>query len=126
MCALPNGSALIEPPLAYDDALVISLTRYGETDCIVRLFTRQAGRMTAFFKRGSHSHIVVLGLARISFIMGSAERMTRLRSIESDPRSLGLASSLRLFAYSAYVAELVEKLLPEHEVAEPVFKLILE
>jgi hypothetical protein len=124
--------SLISRPLLYDEALVTSLYRFGETDCIVRLFTRHQGRVNMFYKRGleprrdGQGTLVTLGLARIGYIIGSDQRMARLYTIEPDPRCLLLASSLKLFAYTSYLAELIEKLLPENEVAESIFELILE
>jgi DNA repair protein RecO len=130
---MKNSQSLVSRPLAYDDALITSFSRFGEADCIVKLFTRHSGRMSAFFKGGLAPHrrgqgggMVSLSLARIGMLAGSEQRMARLGTIDPDPRCLLLASSLKLFAYSSYIAELIEKLMPEFEEAEPIFELILE
>jgi recombinational DNA repair protein (RecF pathway) len=107
------------------------LYRYGEADCIVKLFTRRAGRMSAFYKKGfmahkNHSALVALAQARIGHVALSEERMGRLYSVDPDPRCLAFGASLKLFAYSSYIAELIEKLIPEHEVIEPIFELLTQ
>jgi DNA repair protein RecO len=128
---LRSGSkALLERPYLYDDAFITSLSRYGEADCIVRLFTRSSGRLSAFFRRGLmptrlSGAVAVLTYARIAHSNLSDDRMTKLYQVDLDPSSLGVASSLKLFAYNAYIAELVEKLVPEYEIAEAIFDLIL-
>jgi len=127
-----SRQSLISRPLAYDDALVTSIYRFGEADCIVKLFTRRAGRMSAFFKGGlepqrqGQGALVALSFARIGHLAGSEQRMPRLYTVDPDPRCLLMASSLRLFAYCSYVAELIEKLLPEQEAAESIFELVFE
>ena len=121
--------SFLRRPLEYDDAFITSYSRYGESDCVVKLFTRRSGRISLFFKRGldpkNHSALVTLSFARIGFL-ASDYRMGKLYSLDADPQFLLLASSLKIFAYSSYLAELIEKLIPEHEALEPIFNLISE
>lgn len=117
--------ALLRRPAIYDDALITSIYRYGEADCVVKLFTRSNGRMSAFYKKG-YEGTLALGFARIAHERGNEQRMARLYSVDPDPHCFNLGSSLKLFAYSSYIAELIEKLLPEHEIVEPIFALTLE
>lgn len=121
----------LERPIVYDEAFITSLVRYGESDCIVRLFSRTEGRMVAFFKSGlaikkKRGAIQAPSLARVGYIPGHEGRMTRLCSCDLDPNSYLWASSLKLFAYGNYLAELTEKLLPEEEPASEVFELLHE
>lgn len=116
-------------PLSHDDALITSLCRYGESDCIVRLFTRETGRISAFYRRGlsvgpKASAIQALGFAKVGFLPGNDQQLARLVSADMDPRCFVLCSSLKLFAYCSYLSELIEKLLPEHEPASPVFDML--
>lgn len=121
----------LERPVVYDEAFVTSLVRYGESDCIVRLFLRREGRLVAFFKSGlaikkTRGAIQSPSLARVGYIPGHEGRMARLCSCDLDPKSYLWASSLKLFAYGNYLAELTEKLLPEEEPAHQIFDLLHE
>lgn len=118
-------------PLVHDEAFITSLVRYGEADCIVRLFLREQGKLVAFFKGGlatkkNRVAIQAPALARIAYLPPGEEKMARLCSCDLDPKSFLWASSLRLFAYGNYLAELIEKLLPEEEPAPAIFNLLEE
>lgn len=116
-------------PVHYDEAFITSIVPYQEADCIVRLFAKEQGRMVLFFKNGmafkkKQGTIQALAFARIGYSLHNSEGLKRLSSLDMDPSSFMLASSLRHFAYGNYVAELLEKLLPQEEPAAPVFSLL--
>lgn len=125
--------ALKRPLLArasvFSDAFVTSVVRYGEKDCIARLMLREQGRTVAFFKNGMVSTkgtgaIQAPCLARVGYLDNSDNKMRRLQSFDIDPQSYAQFSSLKSFAYASYMAELIERLLPEEEPAEPIFLLV--
>lgn len=120
----------LERALIHDEAFVTSIVRYGEADCIVRLFLQEQGKISAFFKNGlalkkNHRGLMQSpAFARIAYVPRQEERMARLLSADLAPESFLWASSLKLFAYGNYLAELIEKLLPEEEPAPVVFALL--
>ncbi len=127
---MSSRKSFIKKPLSYDDAFITSIVAYGDKDCIVRMFTRSRGRMTAFFARGL---VVRKGmgaaqapiLARVGFI-DSTNGLLRLSFCDSDPEVMRLFSCLKAFGYGAYLAELIEQFLPEADAAPEIFELILE
>jgi len=119
-------------PLVHDEAFVTSIVRYGESDCIVRLFVQEQGRITAFFKNGlglkknNRGTVQSPAFARVAYTPRDEDKMARLDYLDLAPESFLWASSLKLFAYGNYLAELLEKLLPEEEPATHVFSLLEE
>ena len=94
-------------------------------DCIVRLFTRKSGRIAAFFKKGllakkGNTSAQAPALANVG-IIDSTFRLSRLVALEILPTTLSLMATLRAFGYAAYLAELVEKFLPEGDPSPEIF-----
>lgn len=124
---MTKTSSAFAKPITYDDAFITSVIPYGESDCIVRMLTRERGRLAGFcrrgraFKKGSNAPQAP-ALAHVGFI-AAEEKMVRLVSCELALDTM-LASSVKLFAYRVYIAELIEKLLPEEDVAGMVFSLV--
>lgn len=124
--------SLAHRELIHDEAFVTSIVRYGEADCIVRLFLQEQGKISAFFKNGlalkknHHGLMQSPAFARVAFVPRQEEKMARLFSSDLAPESFLWASSLKLFAYGNYLAELIEKLLPEEEPAPAIFALLQE
>jgi DNA repair protein RecO len=121
--------AILARASLFSDAFVTSIVRYGEKDCIARLMLRDQGRIVAFFKNGMVSArgrgaIQAPCLARVAYLDNSDNKMRRLQSFDIDPQSYAQSLSLKSFAYASYMAELIERLLPEEEPAEPVFLLV--
>jgi DNA repair protein RecO len=121
-----SHKSAIAKPTTYDDALITSMVRYGEADCIVRLFTKNGGRLSAFFKRGlamkkGIGSVQAPLFSRVGLIEHT-HGLTRLVSSDLDPTSI-ISCSLRVFAYRSYLAELIEKMLPEAEAAPEIFSL---
>ncbi len=112
----------------YSDAFISSIIRYGERDCIVRVFLRHEGRMVLFYKNGMGTKhggaIQAPSFARVGFTSASEQKMRRLYSADIDPARLPL--DLKSFAYLSYLAEVLERLLPEGESAEPIFEVLEE
>lgn len=116
--------------LSYDDAFITSIIAYGDKDCVVRMFTRSRGRMTAFFARGLVARKGMGAaqapiLAKVGFF-DTANGLARLSFCDADPEVMRLFYCLKSFGYGAYLAELIEQFLPESDAAPEVFELILE
>ena len=118
-------------PLVETEAIVLRTYRLAEADKIVSLFTRQSGRVRA----------VASGAQRTKSRFGGAlEPLTyvRLWLYERENRDLGRLNSAEIIEsffdmqkdYSAhlaaqYLAEVAERLLPEKEVNDRLFRLML-
>jgi DNA repair protein RecO len=123
-----NRRSAFARPIHYDDAFITSIVRYGESDCIVRIFTRKFGRINAFFKRGFLGKkgiglVQALALARVGLIYTS-NKLSCLVTCDLDPKVIIRSSSLKAFGYIAYMAELIEKFLPQEDFAPEIFSLV--
>ena len=110
-----------------DHAVVTSLLPYGENDLIVRMFTAQNGRLTAFAKSGKRSKKRFSGLAilaggEVTFAAKKSGDMVTLKQtlftydvdgFGRDPAQLGRAH---------YLLELTERLLDEREPMPQLFE----
>lgn len=111
-----------------DDVLVTGLVAYGESDVVVRFFSRSHGRLGAFARkaRASRKRFPALsapstGRARFK---ESRTDLHELLELDVHPRVMGLALDLRALGHASYLCELVERLLPEAEPAPEVFGLV--
>jgi DNA repair protein RecO (recombination protein O) len=110
-----------------DDALVLSVVAYSDDDLVVRLFTREHGRIGAFARAARRSkkrypggvHPFSLGRVTLKprrgdalFVLVDGALTPILQATTVEPVVLGRAS---------YLAELIEKLLPEADPAPDVF-----
>ncbi len=122
-------SSAIAKPIEYDDALITSVIPYADTDCIVRLFARGRGRMVAFcrggraFKKNNNAPCAP-ALARVGLVQGG-HKLTRLVTCELDLGAI-MPTTPRIFGLRVYIAELIEKLLPEEDAAEDIFIIVEE
>lgn len=112
-----------------DEAIITSLVRYGEADCIARVFTREHGRMSVFcrnaFKPSKKRGSVLQAPARGHMTFKTkATGMATLSELDLGAYTHALASSLRGFALASYATELVEIFVPEHDQAAQVFDLL--
>ncbi len=118
-----SNKSLIARPVFYDEALITSVLRYGEADSIVRLFTLKDGRVSAFYKRGFSAKktgsVQALAIASVGLVKNQG-RLLRMVSCDVAPSAFDLLE-LKSFGYRAYLAELIEKFLPEEEPAEQIF-----
>ncbi len=125
------GASTFAMPLVETEAIVLRTYRLGEADKIVSLFTRQMGRIRA----------VASGAQRPkSRYGGSLESMSyvRLWVYERENRDLGRLNSVEILEsffdmqkdYATHIAaqfvvEVAEQLLPERELNERAFRLLL-
>lgn len=121
------GRSVISRPILYDEALITSVMRYGETDFIVRLFTKEQGRLSAFYRRGAKAKkgsVQALALGQVGLIRNQGKLLSMV-SADLDPQALAIME-LKNFGYRAYLAEIIEKFLPEEEPAPEMFFAIKE
>lgn len=117
-------------PVYKAEGIVLRRQVIGEADRTLTLFTREHGRLRA----------VARGTRRItSRLAGRVEPFTHSRFLLARGRSLdvvaqvevirafsGIHQDLLRSAHAGYVAELVDRLLPERDPHEDVFALVLQ
>ncbi len=119
--------ALARRPLEYDEAFVTSLVRYGEADCIARLFCKKKGRLSAFVKNGLKPSRTRGGmmqapmLAKVGLAISPNRDLARLGQIDVDPMSYAVAGHLQQWGWACYLTEIVEIFVPENDAAEQIF-----
>jgi DNA repair protein RecO len=122
-------SSLLSPTPIFDEAMVTSVVRYRDSDCIVRLFTKNHGRITAFYPRGLKSSkkgngvIQSPSFACVSFLPSKQEGMAKLMSCDTHPQSLVFCLSAKSYFLGSYLSEIIEILLPLEEQAGEIFFL---
>lgn len=118
-------------PLRETEAIVLRTFRLGEADKIVSLLTRQQGRLRAVASGAQRSKsqfggaLEPLTYIRLWLYERENRDLLRLRSVELLESFFAAQSDLRIHAASQYLAEAAEQLLPEREVNERAFRLIL-
>lgn len=121
--------SLLKTPAQFDEALITSLIRFGEYDCIARVFLKNKGRISVFFKGAFRLHkkkpfnIQAPSFASIGFIEGQKEGMPNLASCDLDPSLFHLSTSLKAFGMFFYLSEIIEAFLPLEEPAQEIFLL---
>lgn len=116
----------MEPVLEH--VWVTSCIPYGDSDLIVRLLSRERGRIGAFARAAVRSQKryaggvqpVSRGIASLSERRGS--ELFRLEAFDPEPRLFAMASDPLVYGRAAYLVELVERLVPE---AVPVPELFV-
>ena len=116
--------------LVHDQVLVCGLVPYRDDDLVVRLFTRNFGRVGAFARAARKSKKRFAGL--VAPALGTAALKQRsgdlleLVELDVDARLFSLASDLRAYAFAAYVLELIERFVPEGAPQPELFSLVEE
>ncbi|MEM7403262.1 MAG: DNA repair protein RecO [Myxococcota bacterium] len=111
-----------------DDAIVTSLVRYAESDCIVRLLCRRLGCVHAFVPRGlrpgrrnASSSLQAPAKAKVAIRLSRNQSLARVVRAELVASTCLLSRTVRSFAHACYITELTEALLPPDESATPFF-----
>lgn len=116
----------------FDTAIIISVLRYKDSDCIVKLLSQKHGKLTAFLKSGAKvtkknmAIIQAPSIASISFLLAKNEEMSKIVSFDLDFKSYIFATSPRILGLCSYLCEIVEIFLPSFEPCEKIFDLCLE
>ncbi len=118
-------------PLRETEAIVLRTHRLGEADKIVSLFTRQMGRLRAV-AAGAHrpksrygGTLEPLSYVRIWIYERENRDLLRLNSADLLESFFAMQSDYVVQLAAQYVAEVAERVLPEREVNERAFRLVL-
>jgi DNA repair protein RecO (recombination protein O) len=118
-------------PLRETEAIVLRTYRLGEADKIVSLFTRQFGRLRAAAggaqrpKSRYGGTLEPLSYIRLWLFERENRDLLRLNSAELLESFFDMQKEYRLQLAAQYVAEAAERLLPEREINERAFRLVL-
>lgn len=118
-------------PLVETEAIVLRTYRLGEADKIVSLFTRQMGRVRAVASGAQRTKsryggsLEALGYVRLWFYERENRDLARLNSAEIIESFFEMQRDYGKHLAGQYVVEVCEQLLPEREVNERVFRLLL-
>lgn len=120
-----------EMPLRETEAIVLRTYRLGEADKIASLFTRQFGRLRAVAagaqrpKSRYGGTLEPLSYVRLWLFERENRDLLRMNSAELIESFFEMQKDLHLQAAAHYVAEVSDRLLPEREVNERAFRLLL-
>ena len=118
-------------PLRETEAIVLRSYRLGEADKIISLFTRQFGRLRAVAagaqrpKSRYGGTLESLNYIRLWVFERENRDLLRLNSAELLESFFEIQRDYRVHIAAQYMAEASERLLPEREINERVFRLIL-
>ncbi len=118
-------------PLRETEAIVLRTYRLGEADKIVSLFTRQLGRLRAVAAgsqrpKGRYGGTLEpLSYIRLWVFERENRDLLRINSAELIESFFDMQKDYRLQVAAQYVAEVSERFLPEREVNERAFRLLL-
>jgi len=118
-------------PLIETEAIVLRTHRLGEADKIASLFTRQMGRIRAVAKgalsrRGRYgAALEPLSYIRVWVYDRESRDLQRVGSAEIVESFFEMQKDYRIQLAAQYLAEATERFLPDREVNERVFRLLL-
>ena len=118
-------------PLRETEAVVLRTHRLGEADKIVSLFTRQFGRLRAVAagaqrpKSRYGGTLEALSYIRLWIFERENRDLLRVNSAELIESFFDMQKDYRTQVAAQYVAEVCERFLPEREVNERAFRLVV-
>jgi DNA repair protein RecO (recombination protein O) len=118
-------------PLVETEAIVLRTYRLGEADRIASLLTRQLGKVRAVAAGAQRpkgrfgSALESLSYVRVWVFDRENRDLQRLNSAEVIESFFEMQKEYRIQVAGQYVAEVSEQFLPEREVNERVFRLLL-
>jgi DNA repair protein RecO (recombination protein O) len=118
-------------PLRETEAIVLRTYRLGEADKIVSLFSRQFGRIRAAATGAQRPKSRYGGLLepltylRLWLFERENRELFRVNSAELLESFFVMQADYRMQLAAQYIAEAAERLLPEREVNERAFRLLL-
>lgn len=111
-----------------DEAIVIGVLDYRESDRIIHLYTKEHGRLSGI-ARGARKSVKRFSgtfelFARLSLDFLPAESLATIRSAEPITIYPGIRTALESIAHAAYAVELVAAITPERLANKRVYRLL--
>jgi DNA repair protein RecO (recombination protein O) len=118
-------------PARETEAIILKTFPLGEADRLVSFFGRASGRLRGVaagarrIKNRYGSTLEVLSHVQVRYVERETRELVRIQECELLESFHQAQSNYRLSTGLAMISEIVERTLPEQEVAEPVFRLLL-
>jgi DNA repair protein RecO (recombination protein O) len=118
-------------PARETEAIILKTYPLGEADRLVSFLGRSSGRIRGVaggarrLKNRYGSTLEVLSHVRIWYVEKETRDLVRIQQCELIESFNKAQSNYELSTGLAVVSEIAEQVLPEHEVADPMFRLIL-
>lgn len=125
------GASTFAMPLVETEAIVLRTYRLGEADKIVSLFTRQMGRIRAVAAGAQRTKsryggsLESMSYVRLWVFERENRDLSRLNAVEILESFFDMQKDYATHIAAQYVVEVAEQLLPEREVNERAFRLLL-
>src|SRR5271163_414819 len=131
--AVASASSARRPlmPARETEAIILKTFPLGEADRLVSFFGRTSGRVRGVasgarrLKNRYGSTLEVLSHVQIWYVERETRDLVRIQQCELLESFHKAQSDYQLSTGLAVVSEVSELVLPEHEAAEPMFRLIL-
>ncbi len=116
-------------PAVVDDVVVCGIVPFGESDAVVRCFSRTLGRLGAFARgarasRRRFAGLTAPALGRATLRPRAGSDLVELVDVDVDTRLAQLGNDLRAWAFSGYVVELVDRFVPEGAPQPELFAVV--
>ncbi len=115
-----------------DEAIVLSKRAYGEADRIVRLFTLQAGKVSAIAKGAGKSQKRFMNTLEpfnhigVEYFEKQGRGMVRIENADLLEANNGIETNIRRVCSASYFAEFVDRLTKEREPHRALFRTLKE
>lgn len=113
-----------------DEAFVLFKRTYGESDKIIRLFTRASGKITAIAKGASRSQKRFMNTLEpfnhisVEYFEKYGRGMVRLENADIIETNSGIEKSLKKACVASFFTELIDRLTKEKEPHESLFLVL--
>lgn len=130
-CLRYVGASTLAMPLVETEAIVLRTYRLGEADKIVSLFTRQMGRIRAVASGAQRTKsryggaLESMSYVRLWVFERENRDLSRLNAVEILESFFDMQKDYATHIAAQFVVEVAEQLLPEREVNERAFRLLL-
>ena len=118
-------------PARETEAIILKTVPLGEADRLVSFFGRDSGRLRGVaagarrIKNRYGSTLEVLSHVQLRYVERETRDLVRIQECELLESFHEAQSNYSLSTGLAMISEIVERTLPEQEVAEPMFRLLL-
>ncbi len=115
-----------------DEAIVLSKRAYGESDRIIHLFTREAGKVSAFAKGAGKSQkrfmntLEPFNHIRLEYFEKQGRGMVRIENADLVGANSGIEVSMRRACSASFFTEFVDRLTREREPHSALFAALKE
>jgi DNA repair protein RecO (recombination protein O) len=108
------------------EGIVIRSMDYGESNRIIAIYTRHNGKMSVMVRGAKKMNSRLASVTQLfthgEFVMFKTSSMGTLNQGEPYDSHRKLREGLHMSAYSAYVVELIDRIVPESESNEMMFE----